>query len=106
MFTWRPMADSNASRVSAYDGYLYQGEEYGLQYSLHTPLAYSSVRSLTLHLQATTATAGPTGLQFQLLDFTTGQWVDLPDPGWGDYAIEDPLATSVRAGLSASYREP
>ena len=90
MFTWRPLGDSNASQVNPYGGYLYQGEEFTLQYALNPPLAYRTVRSLTLHLQTTTTTSGPTGLEFQLWDFTAGQWVDLPDPGWGDYAIESP----------------
>ncbi len=102
MFTWRPLGDMDSGQANPYSGYLYQGYSFSLQYALAMPVSYSHIRSLTINLESPSGaavTGQATGAQFQIWDYTTEQWVDLPDPGWGSHAIEDPERYVSRSGV-------
>jgi len=91
MFTWRPLGNTDTGQANPYNGYLYQGYSSSIQYALSMPVHYSRVRSLIINLGSPSGTTGsPTEAEFQLWDYTTEQWVDLSDPGWGSHQIENP----------------
>jgi hypothetical protein len=90
LFAWNLLSDSGSTRISPYNGSIYTGEVQGLQFTLSMPISYSSVDSLTLHLQGGSGISGSSGLTISLWNFSTSTWDKFSNLNWGDSQVPDP----------------
>lgn len=89
MFSWKifepPAGDASPT---PYEAYLGNGN-FSLQFSPKTPVRYTDVDELTLHLESYGA-AGPSNLSVYLWDFRAGSWSGQPTANWGDTKVSAP----------------
>ncbi|MBN2146878.1 MAG: hypothetical protein JW726_05800, partial [Anaerolineales bacterium] len=104
IFVWESMPDSASSRSYPYNGSVYTSETQHLRFRLGTPIPYTTVEQLILHLESSylgqPVTGQPvTDLTMSLWDFESSQWVQLEDISWGDNQIPQPARFVGPAGL-------
>lgn len=90
-FVWKAMWDSIGTPLNIYEDTIYAGDSHRYTFTLARPIAYRSIRSLTLHLYETGSVAGsPTPLEIWLWDYSRQDWARLPMETWGNQPIPDP----------------
>ena len=89
MFEWSAFEPAIGSvTATPYDGYLGPGE-YSIRFAPTNTIEYTSIETLTLHLESYGAT-GKTDLDLALWDFVEGTWSVRPPLDWGDSNIPSP----------------
>ncbi len=87
MFQWKPMATSSDT-AGPYNTYLYTDVDFAIEFTPTFPVEFSSVHSLTLHMDSYGNTGLITAAEVYLWNFEEGAW-DKQTVYWGDNTIKN-----------------
>lgn len=90
LMTWTLLeASAQDGPPTPYDYYAYTGDRYAFRFAPALPLAFRSIRELTLRLTSYGLTGIP-DLNVQLWDFSEAQWSLQRGLMWGENTVPDP----------------